>query len=501
MNFLVWNVRGITDESKLILKEHCRSFSPLIVGIIEPKAAFSNTASSFWKSLNLINCFQNSRLNMCSNIWIVNHPDVSTDVVFSSDQVVIVDCVWRTRQFCTAIVHGSSSHLERRQLWMDIINHLVRDFVVIGDFNAVKGAHERSSNCLPNATACADFCDFIDALGCIESPTVGLKYTWSGRRFMPSHVESMLDRTFFSETFASPWHSVFTHVLPRITSDHSPIVLSCQMEQKARKFFRFLDMWSLHPDFLETVRHSWDKEAIFTCPIYTVMAKLKRLKKDLRLWNKSTFGHVDSLLMEKQQELLDIQNMIAEDGYTEELFDKEVSAQANINMALSRKNALLKQKSRVECLQDGDRNTTFFHNMIKFRRKPHIISHLMISGEACVDQGIIGDHIVDFFSTLFTETNQAPANIVEVEAVLDHRISDNLNEMLSRWPNEEEITTAVFQMDPHSSPGPDGFSGRFFHTCWDVIKIDIWKAVISFFMRSYLPQGCNANTLILIPKK
>ncbi|XP_057808979.1 uncharacterized protein LOC131023456 [Salvia miltiorrhiza] len=466
-DFVITN--NSSESARVMSKIGAKSWAEEVeMGIIEPKVAFLKTPIGLWKSLN----------------------------------VVIVDYLWRSRQFRVAIVHGSSSHLERRSIWIDILPHVASCYVVMGDFNAVKGAHERSSNCRLNAASCGEFCEFIDALGCIESPTVGLKFTWSGRRFMPSHVESLLDKVFFSDLFAAGWHSVFTQVLPRVTSDHSPIILNCQLAPiVTRQFFRFFDIWTLHPNFMALVKESWSRDIDTSCPIYRVMAKLKRLKKDLRVWNKNTFGNVDKLIMEKQQELLEIQDCIAVEGYTEELFEKEVTAQANINMALSRKNKLLHQKSRVTWLQDGDRNSAFFHSMLKYKRRPHIISHLVIDGETCVDQGAIGNHIVGFFTSLFTEPDPSSVDIVNVEAVMDHIIPDHANDLLSRIPREEEITAAVFQMDSHSSPGPDGFSGKFYHSCWDIIKTDIWRAVITFFTNSYLPNGCNSNTLILIPKK
>ncbi|XP_057791059.1 uncharacterized protein LOC131008183 [Salvia miltiorrhiza] len=267
------------------------------------------------------------------------------------------------------------------------------------------------------------------------------------------------------------------------------------------KFFRFLDMWALHPDFLQTVERSWVMETDIVCPIYKVMAKLKRLRHELRNWNKSTFGNVDTMLMNTQQKLLDIQMQIASDGYTEYLFDKELAAQAKINTALCRKNSLLQQKSRISWLKDGDRNTNFFHAMLKYRKKPHIISHLEVNGEQVFDQTQIGNHIVNFFSTLFTADNQGLEDIVAVEAVIDTFVSDLQNNLLVRLPDEEEITAAVFTMDSYSSPGPDGFSGKFCQSCWQIIKSDIWEAVQAFFRHSYLPQGCNSNTLVLIPKK
>ncbi|XP_057770764.1 uncharacterized protein LOC130990559 [Salvia miltiorrhiza] len=371
----------------------------------------------------------------------------------------------------------------------------------MGDFNAVKGAHERSSDCLPNTVAYQDFCDFIDATGFIEAPTVGLRYIWSGRLFMPSHVESRLDRALFSADFASHWHSIHSQALCHLTSDHSPLVLACSLPPSARRcFFRFLNMWILHLEFQEMVQSSWDSELSITCPIFWVMSKLKRLRNRLKIWNKSTLGNMDMMIMETHQELLDIQNLISSDGYTDDLFDKEVLAQAKINIALSRKSELLRQKSRVSWLQDGDRNTAFFHTLLRCKKKPLIISHLEINGSMVYDSAIIGQHIVDYFTQLFTGSQTSQLGIAAIEVILDHLVSDQHNAMLSRIPDDDEIITAVFQIDPYSSPGPDGFTSKYFQSCWS-IKHDIWRAVRTFFERSYLLAGHNANTLILISKK
>jgi len=40
----------------------------------------------------------------------------------------------------------------------------------------------------------------------------------------------------------------------------------------------------------------------------------------------------------------------------------------------------------------------------------------------------------------------------------------------------------------------------FFQTYWDIISIDVIKAVLEFFTNSWLLPNFNANTLILIPK-
>ncbi|XP_057791242.1 uncharacterized protein LOC131008375 [Salvia miltiorrhiza] len=502
MNIIVWNVRGLTDESRCLLKEHSRSFNPVIIGIVEPKVDFSKVPANYWHSINMVARHQNSRHRMCSNIWLLAHPSVATTVVWSSDQTIITDCVWNSFSFRIAVVHGSNCPMDRRKLWIDLLNHTNGSTIFMGDFNAVKGAHERISTVSPNRQSCRDFCEFIEATQFIEPPTSGLKFTWSGRRFLPRHVESLIDRVLVSDSFAQNWRAINTHVLPRVTSDHSPLVFQCSgSEVRRRNSFRFLTMWTSHDNFLEVVEQSWNQQIQTRCPIFRVMAKLRRLRGVLKSWNKEVFGNVDVSIGEMGDKLAEIQERISASGYTDELFNEEIAAQAGLNVILSRKNEFLRQKSRINWLQDGDRNSSFFHNMIKFRKQHLNIGHLQIDGVVTTDSGRIERHIIDYFSQLFKETDNRWVETVELEAIIEHSISDNHNDMLISLPEEVEISAAVHSMESSSAPRPDGFSGAFFHSCWKIVKDDVVSAVRAFFRKSYLPNGCNASTLILIPKK
>ncbi|XP_057779814.1 uncharacterized protein LOC130998415 [Salvia miltiorrhiza] len=234
------------------------------------------------------------------------------------------------------------------------------------------------------------------------------------------------------------------------------------------------------------VKNSWTVAVNTSCPILCVMLKLKRLRYDIKVWNKDVFGNVDNSIGLFQNHLAVTQNQISETGYTDELFDEEIRLQAELNVALSRKNNLLQQKSRASWLQDGDRNTTFFHRMIKFKRRNTLITRLNIDGH---------------FSALFMDDGSPSADPLEIEALFDLAVSDAQNNFLVSIPAESEIAAEVFGMDANSAPGPDGFSGSFFQTCWEIIKTDVVSAVQTFFRSSYLPTGCNSSTMILIPKK
>lgn len=47
------------------------------------------------------------------------------------------------------------------------------------------------------------------------------------------------------------------------------------------------------------------------------------------------------------------------------------------------------------------------------------------------------------------------------------------NDMLTKLPDEKEIREDVFNMNADSSAGPDGYNGKFFSKCCEIIKVDV----------------------------
>ena len=58
----------------------------------------------------------------------------------------------------------------------------------------------------------------------------------------------------------------------------------------------------------------------------------------------------------------------------------------------------------------------------------------------------------------------------------------------------------VFGMCPDSAPGPDGFGGCFYQSCWHIIGVDVISAVRTFFFHGHFPLGMNASFVTRIPK-
>lgn len=66
--------------------------------------------------------------------------------------------------------------------------------------------------------------------------------------------------------------------------------------------------------------------------------------------------------------------------------------------------------------------------------------------------------------------------------------------------SEEEIKAAVWNFGVEKSPGPDGFGGQFFKSCWEVVKHDVSRVFTEFHKNGKLCKGMNSTFITLIPK-
>ncbi|KAL8520052.1 hypothetical protein ACS0TY_010838 [Phlomoides rotata] len=104
------------------------------------------------------------------------------------------------------------------------------------------------------------------------------------------------------------------------------------------------------------------------------------------------------------------------------------------------------------------------------------LSSLIIDGELTFDSGINSDLVVLFYTEHFTAQDQDMYDDTIFGEFIQHVVDIVDNDMLTAMPSVEEIKSAVFDMEPSSSPGPDGFGGSFYQACWDIIAFDVIEA-------------------------
>ncbi|XP_071683392.1 uncharacterized protein [Lolium perenne] len=215
----------------------------------------------------------------------------------------------------------------------------------------------------------------------------------------------------------------------------------------------------------------------------------------LQTWSKRTVGSVNNRIekLRKKLKKLNLRN-----------FDNEQETRRNIEKELDKlleqEEVYWKQRSRINWLKEGDRNTKFFHRKATWRSKKNKIEKLQQdNGSVIVDKEQMKEMTNQFFKDLYTAD---PG--VQPEAILEDmvpQISEEINEKLCADFSNEEIGTALFQIGPLKAPGRDGFPARFFQRHWGVFKEDITEAVKEFFRTKRMPEGINDTVIVMIPKK
>ncbi|KAL9236951.1 hypothetical protein vseg_011557 [Gypsophila vaccaria] len=80
------------------------------------------------------------------------------------------------------------------------------------------------------------------------------------------------------------------------------------------------------------------------------------------------------------------------------------------------------------------------------------------------------------------------------------RCNELLSDILMSPINGKEIREALFIIPDIKTPGPDGYTSKFFKDSWMIIGENVIDAVTYFFKYRKLLQQLNATNLVMIPK-
>lgn len=190
----------------------------------------SSVSDAFWKSLNLqFICRSNNGLSV-SKMWVLVSTNIGTlSVISCSEQQITIQSMMDNTQFSISFVYASTSYIRRRELWAElscINDDLQGPWLVVGDFNATLGAHEQIGGCLPIRASCFDFQNMIDNCHLLHLPSRGLEFSWSSSWTSRGLIQRKLDRALCNIDWSNNWNSHY-QILPRTSSDHSPLVISC----------------------------------------------------------------------------------------------------------------------------------------------------------------------------------------------------------------------------------------------------------------------------------
>ena len=116
-------------------------------------------------------------------------------------------------------------------------------------------------------------------------------FAWSSHEEVP--ILSRIDCFLFFVEWGDHYRGAHQVALPKITSDHVPILLHVGDIPLVKRPFRSENVWLEVEDFPHLVKTWWDQCHISGSPSYVLAKKLNLLKLKFKDWN-NVFGHLDT---------------------------------------------------------------------------------------------------------------------------------------------------------------------------------------------------------------
>jgi hypothetical protein len=477
---LSWNVRGLNDRGKrLRISNLIRQWKVEIACFQETKMlSISNVfVHSLWDSPHVDWCYVASRGASGGILLLWDRRVVSR--IDSCMGNFVVACKFKNvddgLEWAFAGVYGPNRDNLRWRLWEELaglISIWEVPWCIGGDFNVTLFLDERSRSAA-HRPAVADFAEFVAEQGLMDLPMAGGVSTWSN-----SVSWSRLDRFLVSPEWEFSYPGLVQKKLLRVCSDHAPILLDSGCPQSGKRAFKFENMWLKEEGFVERVRNWWGSFQFFGSASYVMAKKLRALKWEIKRWNLEEFGDVRERNKARCEELKSLDDFEEGRQLSEEEKVRRSQLSRELEASLLQEEISWRQKSRIRWLKEGDKCTKFFHQVANANRRNNSIDSLVVNGSATSDMAIIGDHIVNYYDTLFTEPLNWRPRLDNLEF---DRLSDSEALSLEDPFEEKEVWEVIKGMDRDKAPGPDGFSMAFFQDCWDVIKGDFMAVFADFY--------------------
>ncbi|GKA70985.1 RNA-directed DNA polymerase, eukaryota, reverse transcriptase zinc-binding domain protein [Tanacetum coccineum] len=148
------------------------------------------------------------------------------------------------------------------------------------------------------------------------------------------------------------------------------------------------------------------------------------------------------------------------------------------NIARQDEEKMLFQRAKIKWLSDGDKNSKYFHTVLKGRAHKSRIE-------------VVKNENGDKFEGIHS---------INMDNLKSKTISDKDAEDMIRRISDKEIKEALYDICDNKAPGPDGYTTKFYKKAWDVVGRDVCEAIKEFFKNGKMLGEVNATLITLVPK-
>ncbi|KAA3478112.1 reverse transcriptase [Gossypium australe] len=401
------------------------------------------------------------------------------------------DTKWRLTGF-----YGNPEERGRRESW-NLLRQLSIDqedpWVVIGDFNEITSSDEKKGGRRRSNRQMIDFRSTLEDCNLEDLGFKGRWFTWERGRQKSTNIRERLDRGVATIT----WIDLFPHYqvnhLSHSFSDHCLILLDTMGMDSTREpnsqNFRFEARWCLDSNFAALIRNWW-LEAEGTVP-----KRLEQMGSNMLKWTRVRNRDNKKIRNALEDRLKRLYNEEVSDDTLAEI----AKIQLGLNLEADKEEIFWEQRARVNWLQHGDHNTSFFHKMAGQRHFRGRISELEdAAGNHTTESANMLKIASSYFTNLFTASTEESDE--HLFGLVKQKVTASMNAALLKQFTEEEICQAVKEMPPLKAPGVDGFSATFFQTYWHIVGTDVSKYCLAILNGQFELEDINKTRLVLIPK-
>lgn len=177
------------------------------------------------------------------------------------------------------------------------------------------------------------------------------------------------------------------------------------------------------------------------------------------------------------------------------------SLEVKLDNLLLKEEIYWKQRSRINWLSEGDRNTAYFHKYATARRKRNSIHRLKKNDDSyTTTQMELENLITDYYSHLFSSQHPSSENISKISNILHQGVTQDMHNYFDTSFSKEEIKKALFDLHLSKALGPDGFTALFFQNARETVEDKVTKATLDVLNNGASLEEWNQTLVTLIPK-
>lgn len=472
------------------IREFRKRISPSVLFLMETKNQ-DEALFRLFKNSDLTNHFTVPPVGLAGGLCLSWKNDIQVDILFSSANIIDTRIEARGTFSFVSFIYGAPNAAARPEFWRKLTEiGAERDesWLLAGDFNDLLDNSKKVGGPARWEGSFLSFRSFVSQMGLWDLQHSGNHLSWRGTRYN-YFIQSRLDRAMGNCSWFERFPSGRCEYLRFEGSDHRPVVVHFDVSIcKKKGLFRFDRRLKDKPEIRKIVSDQWKSD-----PRDSVFTRVCKIRGNIIKWVKEQNQNSNLMIKQAQMEL---ETALSSSTPNTELI---TSLSAKLEAAYKEEELYWSQRSRIQWLQGGDRNTSFFHAATRGRRAVNNFSVIENnSGQAVYKEEEIVQSITEYYARIFS--GQMTDSSLVVEEGISPLVTTEMNQALIAPPSTIEIKEALFSIHPDKAPGPDGFSASFYQSFWDIIGEDIASDIKSFFLSGSLDRRQNETHVRLIPK-